>query len=416
MALTDIKIKAAKGGIKLDGSPTNKPYRISDSGGLYLEVAPSGGKWWRLKYRFAGKEKRLSLGTYPTVGLKDARSKRDENKRMLSEGIDPAAERKAKKLNIFLSEEGSFEIVGREWFDKFVSPKSETHASRVRNRLEKDIYPYLGARPTGEITAPELLMVLRRIEDRGAVNTAHRVRQICGQIFRYAVATGRAERDPSADLRGAIPPAAKTHFSSITDPKQIGELLRAIDGYSGEFSTKCALSLAPYVFVRPGELRAAQWQDIDLDNSEWQIPAERMKMKVKHIIPLSKQAIEIFRQMKLLTGNGKYVFPSIRSKSRPMSENTLNGALRRLGYTSQDMTTHGFRSMASTLLNEQGWNSDAIERQLAHAERNETKASYNYAEYLPERRKMMQAWADYLHDLKDGVQVIPLYTGSTVNA
>lgn len=266
--------------------------------------------------------------------------------------------------------------------------------------MEKDIFPWLGSRPVSAITAPELLTCLRRIEARGALDTAHRAHQNCGQIFRYAVATGRAERDPSGDLRGALPPATHVHYASITEPEKIGALLRAIDGYDGTFVSRCALRLAPLVFVRPGELRAAKWAEIDLDKAEWRIPAERMKARVLHIVPLSTQAIEILRDLKPLTGRSEYLFPSVRTRSKPISDNTLNAALRRLGYTTDEVTTHGFRSMASTLLNEQGWDRDAIERQLAHGERNEVRAAYNYAQYLPVRRKMMQAWADYLDTLR----------------
>jgi integrase len=267
-------------------------------------------------------------------------------------------------------------------------------------RFERDIFPWLGARPIDSITPPELLSALRRIEDRGAIETAHRAHQNCGQVFRYAVATGRAGRDPSADLRGAIPPAKVKHHASITDVKELGDLLRSIEGYKGSFITKCALRIAPLVFVRPGELRKAEWIEFDLDNSEWKIPPERMKMRVQHIVPLAWQATEILRELHALTGNHQYVFPGARTNGRPMSENTINAALRRLGYQSSDMTGHGFRSTASTLLNEQGWNRDAIERQLAHAERDSIRAAYNYAEHLPERRKMMQSWADYLEVLR----------------
>ena len=262
--------------------------------------------------------------------------------------------------------------------------------------MEKDIFPWIGNRPIKDITAPELLATLRRMESRGALELAHRMREYCGMVFRYAVATGKAERDPSGDLRGALAPVKTKHHASVTDPKKIGELLRAIDGYTGSFMTKCALQLAPLVFVRPGELRTAEWAEFDLDAAEWRIPGEKMKMRDKHIVPLSKQAVEILRSIHPLTGSGRYVFPSVRTTARPMSENTVNAALRRLGYEKNEMTGHGFRSMASTLLHEQGWPHEAIERQLAHAERNKVSAAYNYAEHLPKRREMMQAWADYL--------------------
>jgi len=273
------------------------------------------------------------------------------------------------------------------------------HGERILRRLEVDIFPWIGKRPISEIMAPEILAALRRIENRGAIETAHRAHQNVSQVFRYAIATGRAERDPSADLRGALEPVKKRHLASITDPKAIGDLLRAINDYKGFFVTKCALRLAPLVFVRPGELRKAEWKEINFENAEWRIPAEKMKMRSVHIVPLSMQAIAILKEVESLTGHGKYVFTGVRTIHRPMSENTVTGALRRLGYTSDEMTGHGFRSMASTLLNEQGWNRDAIERQLAHSERNDIRAAYNYAEYLPERRKMMQYWADYLDGL-----------------
>lgn len=407
MPLTDIKIKNAKPGIKPDGTKTTKPYRISDERGLYLEVSSSGGKYWRFKYRIHGKEKRLSVGIYPDVSLKLARERRDNARKQVAEGIDPSDTRKAEKIAQAGLE--SFELVAREWHSKHKINWSESHASRTLTRLEKNVFPWLGKKNIAEIKPPELLQVLRRVESRGALETAHRILQVCGQVFRYAVATGRAERDAAADLKGALPPAKPKHLASIVDPKKIGELLRTIESYSGAFTTICALKLAPLVFVRPGELRKAEWSEFDLDNAEWRIPPNKMKMKTLHIVPLSSQAISILKELEPLTGTGKYLFPSVRSTSRPMSENTVNGALRRLGYTKEDMTGHGFRSMASTLLNEQGWNRDAIERQLAHSERDGIRAAYNYAEYLPERKKMMQAWADYLDGLANGTNVLSLY-------
>ncbi|MDP1845501.1 MAG: site-specific integrase, partial [Candidatus Moranbacteria bacterium] len=299
------------------------------------------------------------------------------------------------------------EAVAREWFKKMSTVWVPRHAETIIRRLESYVFPQLGQRPINEVTAPELLAMLRKLEAQGTVETAHRVKQICGQVFRYAIATGRTDRDPAADLRGALTPAKPKRMASITDPKGAAGLLRAIDGYHGSFVTACALKLAPLVFVRPGELRQAEWSEIDLEAAEWRIPADKMKMKSPHIVPLSRQAIDILREIHQLTGNGKYVFPSLRTGSRPMSNNTVNAALRRMGFSKEEMTGHGFRSMASTLLNEQGWNRDAIERQLAHAERNKVRAAYNYAEFLPERRKMMQAWADYLDDLKAGAKIIP---------
>jgi len=400
MPLTDTAIRNAKA--------EDKPRKLFDGGGLFLLVTPAGGRWWRFKYRIGGKEKLLSLGVYPEVSLKEAREKRDEARKLVSNGADPSQERQAAKATE--AGVGSFEVVAREWHGKMAKNWVQSHAATITRRLEVFIFPSLGHRPINEITAPDLLKLLHMIEARGTVETAHRVKQICGQVFRYAIATGRAERDPSADLRGALAPARTKHMASITDPKGVAGLLRAIGEYQGSLVTACALKLAPLVFVRPGELRQAEWAEIDLDAAEWRIPAAKMKMKSPHIVPLSRQAVAILREIQLLTGHGRYVFPSQRTDARPMSNNTVNAALRRLGFSKEEMTGHGFRSMASTLLNEQGWNRDAIERQLAHAERNKVRAAYNFAEMLPERRKMMQAWADYLDRLKEGEvnKVVPL--------
>ena len=397
MALTDKAIRAAKHG--------EKPVRLFDGGGLYLELAPNGGKWWRLKYRFAGKEKRLSLGVYPHVALKQARGRRDDAKRLLANGVDPSEQRKATKAIVTERAANSFEAVGREWFASFSKKWVKGHSDKILRRLERNVFPYLGGRPIAEITSRELLAVLRKVESRGAIETAHRTKQNCSQVFRYAAATGRADRDPTIELRGALAPTSERHHPSITDPKDIGALLRAIDGYEGSPVTKCALRLAPLTFVRPGELRRAEWSEFNLGKAEWRIPAARMKMREPHIVPLSTQAIAVLEELQPLTGRGSYVFPGARTNGRPMSENTVNAALRRLGYGKDEMTGHGFRSMASTHLNEQGWHRDAIERQLAHAERDDVRAAYNFAEHLPERRRMMQAWADYLDALKAGAKV-----------
>lgn len=386
--------------------PKDKLYAVSDEKGLYIEVSTTGGKWWRFKYRFDGKQKRLSVGTYPDVGLKQARDQRDQLRKQIANGVDPSNIRKAEKLSN--AGQLSFEFVAREWHQKFKHRWSEKYALNTISRLEREVFPFIGSKNINDIKAPELLAVLRRMEARGILETAHRVHQKCGQIFRYAVATGRAERDPSTDLKGALPPVKVKHHASIIEPQQIGGLLRAIDGYSGSFVTVCALRLAPLVFVRPGELRHAEWAEFDLEKAEWRIPAEKMKMASVHIVPLSKQAIAVIEALKPLTGSGRYLFPSIRTITRPMSENTVNGALRRLGYTGDEMVGHGFRSMASTILNEQGWNRDAIERQLAHSERDGVRAAYNYAEYLPERKRMMQSWADYLDGLAAGADVISI--------
>lgn len=391
MPLTDIKIRNAK--------PREKPYKLADEKGLFLLINCNNSKYWRLKYRFSGKEKLLAIGVYPETSLADARSKRDQARRLLADNIDPGTIKQSLKYTAKLISENSFEAVAREWYAKFSTRWTSDYQERVIQYFEKDIFPWLGNRPISEITAPELLITLRRIESRGAVETAHRTHQKCGEVFRYAIATGRAERDPSNDLRGALPPVEKRHHASMTDPKAIGGLMRAINTYEGYFVTKCALQLAPLFFVRPGELRHAEWYEFNFENSEWRIPPTKMKMRATHIVPLSTQSISILKELHGLTGNGKYLFPSARTNHRPMSENTINGALRRLGYTKDEMTGHGFRSMACTRLNEQGWNRDAIERQLAHAERNSVRAAYNYAEHLPERRKMMQHWADYLDEL-----------------
>ena len=397
--LTDTLIKNTK--------PKEKPQKLSDGGGMFLLINPNGCRGWRFSFRFEGKQKQISFGVYPEVSLKEAREHRDKARKMLRDGINPSQAKKAQKESA--SGEDTFETIAREWFEKFSVLWSPSHGERIIRRLERDIFPWIGKRPINDVKPLELLSVLRRIEARGAVETAHRASQNCGQVFRYAVATGRTERDPSGDLKGAIPPTKQTHHASITDPREIGALLRAIDAYEGGLIVRCALRLAPLVFVRPGELRKAQWSEINWDKSEWVIPAERMKMREKHIVPLSRQAIEILREFQPLTGDGKYLFPSPRTSDRPMSDNAILSALRRMGYTGDQMTGHGFRSMASTLLNEQGWNRDAIERQLAHAERDSIRAAYNYAEHMPERRRMMQSWADYLGELRKGGVVVPFH-------
>ena len=397
MALSDVKLRNLKAGIKPDGLSTDKTYRVFDERGLYVEVTLKGAKRWRFKYRFQGKERLLSVGIYPDVSLKQARMRRDELRSQIADGIDPSQRRKAEKQS--RGDQNSFETIAREWHSKFSANWSESHSSRTIIRLEQNAFPWLGNTDINTIKAPELLVVLRRVESRGALETAHRVNQICGQVFRYAIATGRAERDPAADLKGALPPAKAKHHPSITEPIKVGGLIRAIQGFTGTIITATALKLSPLVFVRPGELRQAEWSEIDLGKAEWRIPAEKMKMRVVHIVPLSKQAVSVLREIEPITGRGKYVFPSNRTITRPMSDNTINAALRRLGYTKDEMTAHGFRSMASTILNEQGWHGDAIERQLAHSEGNGVRAAYNYAQHLPERKKMMQAWADYLDEL-----------------
>ena len=401
--LTDKSIKNLKA--------AEKAQKVYDGGsGLYMYVSPSGGKFWYMAYRFDGKQKTISIGEYPAIGLKDARDKRDEAKKLLANNVDPAAHKKAVKESAKAESQNTFENIAREWHSKQAGIWVESHKDRTLARLMNDVFPLIGKKPIHAITAPELLAVLRKIESRGAIETTHRTMQICGQVFRYAIATGRAERNPAADLKGALTPVKHTNFASITDPKAIGQLLRDIDAYNGNIIVKTALQLLPYVFVRSGELRRAEWSEIDFDKAEWRIPASRMKMKELHIVPLSNQAVQLLKELNLYSGYSKYIFPSMRANSAPISDVTLLAALRRMGYDKETMTVHGFRSMASTLLNEQGYNRDWIERQLAHAERNNVRAAYNYAEYMPERRKMMNNWANYLDALKASNEnkVIPI--------
>jgi integrase len=398
--LSDIETRKAK--------PKDKPYKLSDERGLYLLVNPNGGKLWRLNYRFEGKQKTLALGVYPDVSLAQAREKRDEARKLIAGDIDPGLHRKTQKRAIIERAAHSFEAVAREWFSKYQPTWTPDHGEKIIRRLERDVFPWIGARPIAEINAPELLTVLRRIEARGALETAHRAHQNCGQVFRYAVATGRAERDPSGDLRGALPPAKVKHLAAITEPAEIGALLRSMAGYQGSLITRCALRLAPLVFVRPGELRQAEWSEIDLDRAEWCIPAERMKMREPHIVPLSSQAVAILRELHPLTGTGRFVFPSPRAATRPMSNNAVLSALRRMGYSNDEMTGHGFRAMARTVLDEVlGFRVDIIEHQLAHAVKDPNGRAYNRTKHLDEQRRMMQAWADYLDSRESGAEVIP---------
>ena len=401
MTLTDVTIRKAR--------PADKTQRLFDGGGMYLEVSPAGGKWWRLKYRFGGKEKRLSLGTYPDTGLADAREKRDAARKLLAAGVDPGEQRKAAKAAGEDRAANSFEVVAREWHARQSATWVELHASRIMLRLENDVFPWLGSRAIAEVTAKELLATVNRIVDRGAVESAHRVLQNCGQVLRYAIATGRAERNPAADLRGALPPVKQSHLAAIIEPNAIGGLLRAMDAYNGSLVTKCALRLAPLVFVRPGELRQAEWAEFDLDAAQWNIPAAKMKMREPHLVPLAPQAVAILRELHALTGQGRYVFPSARSPQRPMSNNAVLSALRRMGYATDEMSGHGFRAMARTVLDEVlHFRPDYIEHQLAHAVKDPNGRAYNRTAHLPERRAMMAAWADYLDALKVGGNVIPM--------
>ena len=393
MPLSDTAIRTAK--------PTAKPQKLTDGGGLYLLLNPNGSRWWRWDYRHSAKRKTLSMGIYPDIGLKDARERRDSARKLLAAGIDPGEQRKAEKAAGTDRAANSFEVVAREWFAQQSPSWVEGHSSKIMARLERDIFPWVGARPIAEVTAPEILKALRRVEARGTIETAHRVLQNCGQIFRYAVATGRAERDPTPDLRGALAPVKEAHHAAITEPAAIGGLLRAIDIYRGAPVTKSALMLAPLVFVRPGELRHAEWTEIDLDTALWNIPAARMKMKDAHLVPLSTQAVAILRELHPLTGRSRYVFPGARSHQRPMSETAILAALRRMGFEKHEMTGHGFRAMARTILDETlGVRVDFIEHQLAHAVKDPNGRAYNRTAHLAERKKMMQQWADYLDILK----------------
>ena len=389
--------------------PRSKPYALADGRGLHLLIQPKGGKWWRIRYRFSGKQQMLSLGIYPDVGLKDARQRRDEIRRQLANGVDPSAIRKATAAAI--RGEDSFGTLALEWLIKFRPGWSASYIEKITGHLDHDLLPWLGGRPVKAIEPKELVTVVRRIESRGALETAHRALGTAGRIFRYGVATGRADRDPTADLRGALAPLRGQHFAAITDPAEIGHLLRAIEAYTGTFIVKTGLRLAPRLFVRPGELRQMEWAELNLDSGEWRIPATKMKMGRDHFVPLARQCVDRLREIQPLTGAGRYVFPNLRTPGLPLSEVALLAALRRLGYGKEQMTVHGFRAMASTVLHEQGFHSDVIERQLAHSESNKVKAAYCRAEYLPERRRMMQAWNDYLDGLEQGGIIIPIRRG-----
>lgn len=403
MALTDTAIRRAK--------PREKPYKLSDGGCLSLLVNPNGSKWWRFRYRANGHEKMLSFGVYPDVPLKLARERRDEARRLIAHRSDPGIERKNAK-----AEQGdTFEEVSREWFDLQSNPPPGSDRAalapitvrKTKWMLESFLLPDLGPKPIKSIKAAELFTTLRKIEAQGIRETAHRARSLASRILRYAVATGRADRDITLDLRGALAPIVTRNRAAITDPVRIGALLRAIEGYIGQPTTAYALKISPYVFVRPGELRKATWSEFALDAGEWRIPAERMKMRRPHFVPLSSQVVELLKQLKADSGYSAYLFPALRASDRPISNNTVNAALRRLGYSKEEMTGHGFRALASTCLNELGWEPDLIELQLAHAEKNNVRAAYNRAQRLADRKKMMQEWANYLDGLRKG-NVVPL--------
>jgi integrase len=409
--LTDVAARGAK--------PKDKPYKLAAGGGLYLEVMPTGSKYWRMKYRFAGREKRLALGVYPEVSLKQAAVGRDNARALLRDGKDPSGEKRAAKTRARVAAENSLEAVAREWLDVRKPNWTEGQYAKELARLENHALPWVGRSPIADVGVADIKPLLSRLVKAGHLEQAHRLRQELSRIFRFAIATERAERDPAGDLRDTLPAHHKRNFASVLVPDEVGELLRAIDGYAGSFPVACALKLAPLVFVRPGELRAAQWAEFDLEADEptWSIPAARQKLRKAlkegkrtppHLVPLSRQAVAILRELQPLTGRRAHVFPGVRDPKRPMSENTVNAALRRLGYDKDTMTGHGFRHMASTLLNEMGYHRDAIERQLAHKEPG-VRGVYNKAEHMPERRRMMQAWANYLDSLRKGdKKVVPI--------
>lgn len=401
MKLTNTKVKNAKA--------TGKTYKLSDGRGMYLEISPTGRKWWRYKYRIDGKEKKFALGAYPDITLKDAREKLDAARKLVADEIDPVEHRKAVKASRIESDQNTFEVLVREWHSKNIQRWTKDHGQAILKRFEQNIFPWLGKKPISKITPQDLLRVLEKMQERGANETAHRVLQYCSKVCQYAIVTGRLDRDLTIGLKKELSPVQKSNRASITDPEQVAQLLKAMDGYNGFNVTKLALQLAPLVFVRPGELRKAKWSEIDFENAEWNIPAERMKMREPHLVPLSRQAITILKELHLITGNGQYIFPSIRTKTRPMSDNTILGALRRIGYSKEEMCVHGFRAMARTILDEVlGVRPDFIEHQLAHTVRDPNGRAYNRTAHLAERRKMMQRWADYLDELKAGIKVISL--------
>lgn len=415
--LTDAAIRTAK--------PKDKPYKLYDGGGLFLLVTPTKknelpsrgapGKWWRFKYRFGGKEKLLSFGTYPEITLSSAREKRDAARKQIAEGFDPGEERKSNK-----SGSGSFEAVAREWVELKSPGWSPSHIEKTISILEKDVFPYLGPRPIGEITPPEVLAVLRRIDTRTPV-TARKAYSTCRQVFFNAIAHGRATTNPVDGLTVLLSPKRVKHMAAPTEQGEVSRLLKALPTYPGTFPVRCALMLSPIFFVRPGTMRGMEWQDVDLDRAEWRIPIEQLKRRqidkdarrgeIGLIVPLPRQAVAILRELHQLTGGGRFAFPGTRHKEKPISENTVRTALHAMGFTKEDITPHGFRHMASTLLHEMGFPSHLIEKQLAHSDKNKIRAVYNHAEYMPERRKMMQAWADYLDRLAAGEEnkIVPIY-------
>ena len=401
MPLSDRQIKAAK--------PREKIYRLTDGQGMYLEITPAGGKYWRMKYRIHGKEKRLAIGVYPDVSLADARAQRDDARRLLAQGIDPSKEKQARKMSNRAATEDSFEVIAREWFSVRMTDKSEGHQARTMRALEKHLFGSIGNRPISEISALDLLPVLRKIEDKGHIETAHRVKQVAGQVFRYGIVTGRCERDPSTDLKDALKPAKKSHFAAITDPKELGRLLVAIDEYHGTPAVIAALKCSALWFCRPGELRHIRWDQINWEEKRIEITAE--KTHQPHIIPLARQSIEILENLKPITGRSEYVFPSARGASRPMSDGAVRIALRGMGYDRETHTAHGFRATARTLLDEVlNYRIEWIEQQLAHEVKDANGRSYNRTQHLMQRRKMMQHWADYLDQLRTAASASNIVT------
>ena len=407
MTLTNIFVK----NVKHTGATSGDKY--TDGRALYLLVN-AVGKYWRMDYRFVDKRKTLALGVYPDVGLAKARLRRDKARELLADGIDPAVAKREEKQEQADAAANTFEAVARIWLTKTAAKRAEVTQSRITTLLEKDVFPFIGHMPISIIKPRDVLdRAVRKIEARGSIDTAHRAKQICGQIFRYAVAIGLAERDVTTDLRGALSAIPESHFAAITEPKQAGQLMRSIFDYTGHPCTVAALKLSPLVFVRPGELRTAEWAEIDLDAAEWRIPASKMKMKVDHLVPLSTQSVELLRSVQAITGHGRFVFPSLRTGERPMSENTINAALRGMGYSKEVHTAHGFRALARTIMDEvMGERVDLIEHQLAHAVKDPNGRAYNRTAHLPARRVMMQNWANYLDKLRTGADVIAIRNGA----
>ena len=407
MALTDVAIRNAK--------PAARPFKMGDARGLYLLVTPAGGKLWRLKYRLESREKSLAMGTYPEVTLSDARKRREEARALIAKGKDPSREKQRSKARAKIGAADTFVVIKDEYCAKRRRDGEKGWTANTAKRSEyllSQLDASIGRMAISEIEPADVLAAVRKIEAKGNLESARRTLQLASMVFRHAVSTARLRSDPTRDLRGALTTPTVTHYGAITQASRVGELLRAIDGYEGQGYTKMALQLAPHVFVRPGELRHAEWGEFDLEGAVWSIPASKMKMGKAHHVPLSKQSAAILRQMQAATGPSGYVFPSIRSQTRPMSENTLNAALRRLGYASEEMTAHGFRAMASTLLNESGkWHPDAIERALAHGDSDKVRAAYHRGTHWSERVKMAQWWSNYLDQLRKGADVVPLHRG-----